>query len=135
VRMTARRSAVFANTREARTDWRVLARIDTTTLVEVQLHTGRTHQIRVHFSALHHPVVGDALYGAPAQLRIGKIALPPLGRNFLHAAKLGFTHPRTGALIEVRASLPQYLHAFLQELTAAAADSPKRIDAALTGYL
>ena len=49
VRMTARRSAVLADAREARTDWRVLARIDTTTLVEVQLHTGRTHQIRVHF--------------------------------------------------------------------------------------
>jgi 23S rRNA pseudouridine1911/1915/1917 synthase len=135
VRMTARRSAVFANAREARTDWRVLARIDTTTLVEVQLHTGRTHQIRVHFSALHHPVVGDTLYGAAAQLRIGKVTLPSLGRNFLHAAKLGFTHPRTGAPINVRAPLPQELRSFLQTLTTSAGDSPKRIDAALTGYL
>jgi 23S rRNA pseudouridine1911/1915/1917 synthase len=135
VRMTARRSVVFANAREARTDWRALARIDTTTLVEVQLHTGRTHQIRVHFSALHHPVVGDTLYGAAPQLQIGKITLPPLGRNFLHAARLGFTQPRTGAWIELRAPLPQQLRAFLQELTTAAGDAPQRIDAALAAYL
>jgi 23S rRNA pseudouridine1911/1915/1917 synthase len=134
VRMTARRSVIFAHAREARTDWRALARIDATTLVEVQLHTGRTHQIRVHFSALHHPVVGDTLYGA-SQLQIGKITLPPLGRNFLHAAKLGFTQPRTGAWIEVRAPLPQHLHAFLHQLATTAGDAPQRIDAALAGYL
>jgi 23S rRNA pseudouridine1911/1915/1917 synthase len=135
VRMTARRSVVFANAREARTDWRALARIDATTLVEVQLHTGRTHQIRVHFSALHHPVVGDTLYGAAAELQIGKITLPPLGRNFLHAAKLGFTQPRTGAWVALRAPLPQHLHAFLQQLATAAGDAPERIDAALSAYL
>src|SRR5215470_16828458 len=61
VRMTARRTALLARAREARTDWRVLAHIDSTSLVEVELHTGRTHQIRVHFSALRHPLVGDAL--------------------------------------------------------------------------
>jgi 23S rRNA pseudouridine1911/1915/1917 synthase len=135
VRMTARRSVVFANAREARTDWRALARIDATTLVEVQLHTGRTHQIRVHFSALHHPVVGDTLYGAAAELQVGKITLPPLGRNFLHAAKLGFAQPRTGAWIELRAPLPQHLHAFLRQLATAAGDAPNRIDAALSAYL
>jgi 23S rRNA pseudouridine1911/1915/1917 synthase len=135
VRMAARRSAVFVNAREARTDWRVLARIGTTTLVEVQLHTGRTHQIRVHFSALHHPVVGDTLYGAAAQLRAGKVALPPLGRNFLHAAKLGFTQPRSGAWIELRAPLPPHLLVFLQQLTDAAGDARPRIDAALSSYL
>jgi 23S rRNA pseudouridine1911/1915/1917 synthase len=137
-RMTAFAVPQFASIGEARkalTDWRVLARIDSTTLVEVQLHTGRTHQIRVHFSALHHPVVGDTLYGAAAQLRIGKIALPPLGRNFLHAARLGFVQPRTGERIEVRAPLPQRLRAFLQELTAAAGDASGRIDAALAAYL
>ncbi len=135
VRMAARRGATFANAREARTDWRVLAQIDTTTLVEVQLHTGRTHQIRVHFSALHHPVVGDTLYGAAAQLRVGKITLPPLGRNFLHAAKLGFTQPRTGAWIELRATLPPHLCEFLHQLGDAAGESRTRIDAALSGYL
>ncbi len=135
VRMTARRSAVLADAREARTDWRALARIDKTTLVEVQLHTGRTHQIRVHFSALHHPVVGDTLYGAATQLNIGKVTLPLLGRNFLHAAKLGFTQPRTGAWIDLRAPLPPLLHTFLRELASAASDSPQRIDAALANYL
>ncbi len=135
VRMTARRSAVLANAREARTDWRVLTRIDTTTLVEVQLHTGRTHQIRVHFAALRHPVVGDALYGAATQLQVGKITLDGLGRNFLHAAKLGFTQPRTGAWIELRAPLPSQLRAFLEALAAAGGEPAQRIDAALVNYL
>ena len=135
VRMTARRSAAFARAREARTDWRTLVHIDSTTLVEVQLHTGRTHQIRVHFSALGHPVVGDTLYGAAAQLRVGQITLPALGRNFLHAAKLGFTQPTTGAWIEVRAPLPQLLHSFLQDFATLAGDVSRRIDAALAAYL
>jgi 23S rRNA pseudouridine1911/1915/1917 synthase len=135
VRMTARRSSVLARARQARTDWRVLARIDTTTLVEVELHTGRTHQIRVHFAALRHPVVGDMLYGAPAQLRFGKVTLPPLGRNFLHAAKIGFRQPSTGQWIEFRAPLPAHLRAFLQQLTNVAGDAPARIDAALSAYL
>jgi 23S rRNA pseudouridine1911/1915/1917 synthase len=134
-RMTARRTAALADAREARTDWRVLARIDTTTLVEVQLHTGRTHQIRVHFSTVHHPVVGDTLYGAAPQLQVGKITLPPLGRNFLHAAKLGFPHPRTRAWIDLRTPLPQPLHAFLQQLAATSSYDPHRIDAALANYL
>jgi 23S rRNA pseudouridine1911/1915/1917 synthase len=134
-RMTARHSIVLGNAREARTDWRTLARIGSTSLVEVQLHTGRTHQIRVHFSTVRHPVVGDTLYGAATQLRIGKITLPPLARNFLHAAKLGFTQPHTGAWIELRGPLPQELREFLQHLSAAAGESPERIDAALTSYL
>jgi 23S rRNA pseudouridine1911/1915/1917 synthase len=135
VRMTARRTAVLADAREARTDWRVLARIDTTTLVEVQLHTGRTHQVRVHFSALHHPVVGDTLYGAAPQLVAGKVTVPALGRNFLHAAKLGFAHPRGGAWIDLRAPLPYALRAFLRGLAIAAGDDARRIDAALANYL
>jgi 23S rRNA pseudouridine1911/1915/1917 synthase len=135
VRMTARRTATLSKARDARTDWRALTRIDTTTLVDVQLHTGRTHQIRVHFSALRHPVVGDDLYGAPSQLRIGKITLPPLGRNFLHAAKLGFTQPRSGTWIELRAPLPSQLHVFLQHLAKAANASTDGIDAALSAYL
>jgi 23S rRNA pseudouridine1911/1915/1917 synthase len=134
-RMTARRSIVLGNAREARTDWRTLAQIGSTSLLEVQLHTGRTHQIRVHFSALRHPVVGDSLYGASAQLRVGKSTLPPLARNFLHAAKLGFAQPRTGAWIELRAPLPAELREFLRHLIASAGESPERIDAALTSYL
>jgi 23S rRNA pseudouridine1911/1915/1917 synthase len=127
--------AAMASPRAARTDWRALATIGDTTLLEVQLHTGRTHQIRVHFSALKHPVVGDTLYGAARELRVGRLELPPLGRNFLHAAKLGFAQPRTGAWIEVRAALPGELHTFLEGLSVAAGEPPGRIDAALVGYL
>ena len=134
-RMTAKRAALLHNAREARTDWQVLARIDSTTLVEVQLHTGRTHQIRVHFSALRHPVVGDTLYGAAGQLHIGRTTLPILGRNFLHAAKIAFAQPRTGQPIQLTAPLPPELRAYLQKLAAAAGESPQRIDAALKGFL
>jgi 23S rRNA pseudouridine1911/1915/1917 synthase len=141
-RMTTERKAwhgaAISNPREARTDWHALIAIDNTTLLEVQLHTGRTHQIRVHFSALKHPVVGDTLYGAARELRAGaheKVTLPPLGRNFLHAAKLGFAQPRTGAWIEVRAALPAELRDFLSKLAAAAGEQPRRIDVALAGYL
>jgi len=134
-RMTAKRTASLPNARVARTDWRALARIDSTTLVEVQLHTGRTHQIRVHFSALRHPVVGDTLYGASGQLSVGSVSLPALGRNFLHAARLGFEQPRTGQAIQLTAPLPAELRGYLEKLAAAAGDSSARIDAALKGFL
>jgi 23S rRNA pseudouridine1911/1915/1917 synthase len=139
VRMAAEqktfRGPKIANSREARTDWRTLLRIDATTLLEVQLHTGRTHQIRVHFSALKHPVVGDTLYGAAAQLRVGDISIPPLRRNFLHAVKIAFSHPRTGERMEIRAPLPLELREFLYTLADAARADPTKIDAALHGYL
>jgi len=128
-------SAALRTAREARTDWHALARIDSTTLVEVQLHTGRTHQIRVHFSALKHPIVGDALYGAARLLRVEKIALPSLGRNFLHAAKIQFAHPRTSQPMELRAPLPVELRGYLNQLATAAGEEPQCIDAALAGYL
>lgn len=140
-------SGLAGNAREARTDWRTLAEVDGTTLVEVQLHTGRTHQIRVHFSAIAHPVVGDTLYGAASQIRVGagngrrasnerdRLTMPPLGRNFLHAARLGFSQPRTGVWVEVRAPLPVELHEFVKKLAEAAGDDWKRIDAALAPYL
>jgi 23S rRNA pseudouridine1911/1915/1917 synthase len=162
VRQKSWHGSPIANLREARTDWRVLATLANTTLVEIQLHTGRTHQIRVHFAAFKHPVVGDTLYGAAEHLRVeaagaaktssggttghsrkssGKnsekegVTMPVLGRNFLHAAKLGFAQPRTGQWIELRAVLPNGLHDFLHQLAAAAAEPPQRIDAALVGYL
>ncbi len=144
-----RESLQRSNAREARTDWRALAVVDGTTLVEVQLHTGRTHQIRVHFAAIKHPVVGDTLYGAAEEIRVGgdagrsvkktnerkQVLMPPLGRNFLHAAKLGFTQPRSGAWIEVRAPLPSELLEFVRKLSEAAGEESKRIDAALAPYL
>jgi 23S rRNA pseudouridine1911/1915/1917 synthase len=134
-RMTAQRATLLPNSRPARTDWRVLAKIDSASLLEIQLHTGRTHQIRVHFSALHHPVVGDTLYGAAAQLHVGRATLPSLERNFLHAAKIGFSQPHSGKLIELSAPLPAELRDYLGKLGTAAGDDPGRIDAALKGFL
>lgn len=148
LRSNSRRGRVLAGSaREARTDWNTLAEVDGTTLVEVQLHTGRTHQIRVHFSAIKHPVVGDTLYGAASQIQVGaegasgaarertQQVMPPLGRNFLHAARLGFSQPRTGAWIEVRAPLPPELREFVNQFARAAENDSKRIDAALAPYL
>ncbi len=134
-RMTATRASLLPNSRPARTDWRVLARIDSTSLLEIQLHTGRTHQIRVHFSALRHPVVGDTLYGAAGQFHVGRTSLPSLGRNFLHAAKITFAQPHSGKSIEISAPLPVELRDYLRKLGEAAGESASRIDAALKGFL
>jgi 23S rRNA pseudouridine1911/1915/1917 synthase len=134
-RMTARNAASLPNARAARTDWRVLARIDSTTLLEIRLHTGRTHQIRVHLAALKRPVVGDTLYGASEQLRVEERLLPTLGRNFLHAAKLVFAHPTSGKVLSISAPLPDELRTYLGQLARAAGDDPRRIDAALAAFL
>jgi len=134
-RMTAQRANLLPNARPARTDWRVLARIDATSLLQIQLHTGRTHQIRVHLSALRHPVVGDTLYGAAGQLHVGRTTLPSLGRNFLHAAKIGFDQPHSSKRIELTAPLPPELREYLGKLAAATGESTERIDAVLHGFL
>ena len=134
-RMTADRAGLLPNSRPARTDWRVRARIGPTTLLEIRLHTGRTHQIRVHFSALKHPVVGDTLYGADAQLKVGHTTLPPLARNFLHSSKIVFTQPRTSKSVQLVAPLPNELREYLHNLATTAGDAPIRIDDALAGFL
>lgn len=130
-RMTARRR----EGRAAHTDWRVRARIGGFTFVEAGLHTGRTHQLRVHFSALGHPVVGDTLYGAPRVVQAGGESLPPLGRNFLHAARLRFLHPLSRKPIEVRAPLPEELRAWSKELARALGLDAASIDALLRNCL
>ena len=130
-RMTARRR----EGREARTDWRVLFRMKGYTLIEAGLHTGRTHQIRVHFSALGCPVVGDTLYGAPRQERVGSALLPPLNRNFLHAARIAFTHPRTGRRIDIRAPMPTELVEYIATLGRASQANLGSVDAALRKFL
>jgi 23S rRNA pseudouridine1911/1915/1917 synthase len=99
--------------REALTNYRVLRRCGPLTLVEAMPQTGRTHQIRVHLASLGHPVVGDTTYGAPARLRWGGGDVPTLGRTFLHAAKLAFAHPITGAPLSFEAPLPGELAEFL----------------------
>jgi 23S rRNA pseudouridine1911/1915/1917 synthase len=130
-RMTAR----AAKGRHARTDWRVVARLDRSTLVEVALHTGRTHQIRAHFAAIGHPVVGDTLYGAPRGLRAGARNLPLLERNFLHAARIGFSHPSSGAWVEVRAPLPGDLRVYFDEAGTSFGWRAAEIESALAPYV
>jgi 23S rRNA pseudouridine1911/1915/1917 synthase len=130
-RMTARAT----KGRHARTDWRVIARLDRCTLVEAVLHTGRTHQIRAHFAAIGHPVVGDTLYGAPRVLRAGTRNLPLLERNFLHAARIGFSHPSNGAWVEVRAPLPRDLRVYFDQLGATLGWRAAEIEAALAPYV
>jgi 23S rRNA pseudouridine1911/1915/1917 synthase len=105
--------------RAAVSHYRVVRRLDTRfgkfTLLEVKIDTGRTHQIRVHVSAMGHPVVGDTTYGAPAQAR-GKSAAISLARNFLHAAELEFRHPKTGVNVSLQAELPGELREFLEKV-------------------
>ena len=102
-----KRMAVVERGREAETSFRVLERLPDFTLVEAFPKTGRTHQIRVHFSSLGHPMAGDTLYG-------GKD--PRLDRQFLHAHVLGFRLPATGEYMEFTSPLPAELSAFLVRL-------------------
>ena len=115
-RMTTKRSGG----REAISHYKVKRRIESKhgkfTLLEVRIDTGRTHQIRVHLSSLGHPVVGDALYGAPREIRGKNTKALSLSRNFLHAAALEFEHPRTGELIQLQRDLPPELTSFAASL-------------------
>ena len=87
------------------------------TLCQVAIHTGRTHQIRVHLSAIGHPIVGDALYGGVHRRVPGDIrAVQRLERPFLHAARLVFHHPSDGRRMEYIAPLPDDLNAVLEAL-------------------
>jgi 23S rRNA pseudouridine1911/1915/1917 synthase len=130
-RMTAR----LRTGRESRTDWHVLLRLGNFTLVTAEPRTGRTHQIRAHFTATGHPLVGDTLYGAAQRARAGRLLLAPLSRVFLHAARLAFAHPRSGQPIEVRAPLDRGLRDYLAQLADALELSAPQVDAALRGYL
>jgi 23S rRNA pseudouridine1911/1915/1917 synthase len=117
VRMSVRRAG---EGREALTLYRVVERWADFTRLDIEIKTGRTHQIRVHLAHLHHPIAGDTLYdgGRANTLRSPKIraALTRLGRPFLHAARLGFFHPLSGAWQEFSAPLPADLEAFLTQL-------------------
>ena len=93
------------------------------TLCHVAIHTGRTHQIRVHLSAIGHPVVGDATYGG-LRARVAQDLRPVLrlARPFLHAARLAFTHPADGRPMAFEAPLPADLQAVLDEIETLQAD-------------
>lgn len=126
-RMTTRR----AGGRAAVSHFRVTRKLETLygkfALLEVSIETGRTHQIRVHLSSLKHPVVGDALYGAPRVLRARTAVMSrragaveqeelSLRRNFLHAAVLEFVHPATREHMRFERPLPAELENFLKQL-------------------
>ncbi len=100
------RMAIVNTGRAARTDFVRLARFDSADLVRAHLHTGRTHQIRVHAASIGHPVVGDDTYGGGGGRRLLKL---PTKRHFLHAAWLRFQHPVTGEAMDLRAPLPPEL--------------------------
>ena len=93
--------------REARTSYRVLERLREATLVEAVLHTGRTHQIRVHFQFIGFPLVGDATYGNRQNQRLSELTGYTAPRQMLHAFRLAFTHPRTGKRLSSEAPLPE----------------------------
>ncbi len=111
-----KRMAIVSTGRAARTDFVRIARFGAADLLRAHLHTGRTHQIRVHLASIGHPVVGDDTYGGGGGRRL--VALPPR-RHFLHAAWLIFVHPETGERLDLRSPFP----ADLRRSLAAVAES------------
>ena len=97
------------NGKDAITHYRVLERFQNFTYIECTLETGRTHQIRVHMASIHHPLLGDEVYGP------SKCPYPLQGQT-LHAKILGITHPKTGIYIETDAPLPEYFDNLLKKL-------------------
>jgi 23S rRNA pseudouridine1911/1915/1917 synthase len=102
-----KRMAVVAEGREARTEYRVIKYVGDCTLLEVRPETGRTHQIRVHLSAIGYPVVGDKTYGVKSAL---------ISRQFVHACRLGFKLPSSGQYVEFTAELPPDLEQALKDI-------------------
>ncbi|MGI8641266.1 MAG: RluA family pseudouridine synthase [Pyrinomonadaceae bacterium] len=110
--------SVAKNGRNALSLWNVRRRFEKFTLLDVEIKTGRTHQIRVHLAFLNHPVVGDETYNEGrdntiADVKIRK-AIQDLNRFFLHAEKLSFTHPKTKEKMDFHAPLPQELANLLE---------------------
>lgn len=103
-----KRMAVVSEGREAFTQYQVIKNMGNYTLLDVTIKTGRTHQIRVHFSAIGFPVVGDEVYGRMS---------PILNRQFVHACYLGFRLPSSGEYMELRSDLPVDLEEALERIT------------------
>jgi 23S rRNA pseudouridine1911/1915/1917 synthase len=112
--------AISETGRNALTLWHVRQRFEKFTLLDVEIKTGRTHQIRVHFASINHPVVGDAIYNEGRDNTVAddaiRAAIQNLNRFFLHAEKLSLTHPKSGERLVFTAALPDELTAFLQVL-------------------
>jgi 23S rRNA pseudouridine1911/1915/1917 synthase len=109
-RQRTKRAVKGTGSRDARTHFEVIEGLPADTLAHARLETGRTHQIRVHFAAIGHPIAGDPEYGSAG--RHG------LERQFLHASRLEFTHPVTGERLELTSDLPEDLEAALERARA-----------------
>lgn len=103
-------AAGVKNGKAAKTHYKVLQRFHGYTWIRCELETGRTHQIRVHMSSIHHPLLGDTVYG-PAKSPYS------LQGQTLHAKVLGLMHPSTGAYLEIEAPLPEYFQKILRDLS------------------
>jgi len=112
-----RMAANSSTGRKALSRYRVVEEFRGLSLIEVKIMTGRTHQIRVHLSAIGHPVVGDNVYGE-SQFREFSKKFGPLGRYFLHASELQFTHPKSGLELKFSSPLPGELGSFLERIRA-----------------
>src|SRR4030095_10409137 len=114
------RMAIVAGGRGALSLYKVRRSYDSFTLLDVELKTGRTHQIRVHLSWFKHPVVGDELYAGGRDNNVQDVQLRArirkLHRQFLHAEELGFRHPQSGEQMRFVAPLPQELTSLLEEI-------------------
>ena len=105
-----KKMAIVEGGKEAITHYRVLERLNGYTFCEFKLETGRTHQIRVHMASLHHPLLGDEVYGPK------KCPIKGLEGQTLHAWKIGFVHPTTGEYMEFEAPIPDYFQKLLNKL-------------------
>ena len=114
------RMAVVRTGRAAVSIWKARRRFERMTLLDVEIKTGRTHQLRVHLAWMNHPVVGDETYGGGRDKNLHdprlRAAVASLGRQFLHAARLGFHHPTTGQWLGFDAPLPADLAGLLEQL-------------------
>lgn len=117
------RMAIVRGGRSALSIYRARERFDRFTLIDVELKTGRTHQIRVHLAWIKHPVVGDETYGSGRDNTVAdrmiRSQIGKLGRQFLHAEKLGFTHPKSGERLNFTSPLATELQKLLDSIRSA----------------
>lgn len=123
-KMAAGGKNVPSRARHAETDWRVIARYGGASLLECDIRTGRTHQVRVHLAAIGHPVIGDPVYGYrhprrryPDRPELARL-VDRAPRQMLHAARLSFIHPETGSRLSFSAPPPPDMHCLIQSLAA-----------------
>jgi len=106
--------------KESVTGWKVIEHLTAATLIEAKLGTGRTHQIRVHFASIGHPVLGDKTYGGKTSVKIGNLEIH-FPRQMLHAELIGFVHPATGEYMEFISPVPQDMETKIEQLRRPAA--------------